>query len=60
MRPRFYVPATLRNFQGFSVRDIKEFSKDERVEVHYPLEMWVSELQIPRICTSRDLELPLK
>lgn len=34
MRPRFYVPACLRNFQGFTVRDIKEWSSDQRVEIH--------------------------
>lgn len=34
MKPRFYVPACLREFQGFSVRDIKDFSKDRRVEVY--------------------------
>lgn len=33
-RPRFYVPACLKDFQGFSVRDIKEFRSDKRVEVH--------------------------
>lgn len=33
-RPRFYVPACLGSFQGFSVRDIKEFRVDKRVEVH--------------------------
>jgi transposase len=34
MKPRFYVPACLREFQGFFVRDIKDFSQDRRVEVH--------------------------
>ena len=34
MKPKFYVPAVLRNFQGFTVSDIKEWVSDERVEVH--------------------------
>lgn len=34
MKPRFYVPACLREFQGFCVRDIKDFSKDRRVKVY--------------------------
>ena len=34
MKPRFYVPACLRNFQGFSARDIKDFVSEQRVEVH--------------------------
>ena len=34
MKPRFYVPACLRKFQGYSVRDIKDFSAEQRVEVH--------------------------
>lgn len=33
MMPKFYVPACLRIFQGFSVRDLKEWSSDQRVEV---------------------------
>ena len=34
MKPRFYVPACLRTFQGFSVRDIKDRAKDRRVEIY--------------------------
>lgn len=34
MKPRFYVPAALRIFQGFSVVDIKEWSSDQRVEIY--------------------------
>lgn len=34
MKPHFYVPACLQNFQGFSVHDIKEWRQEERVEVH--------------------------
>lgn len=34
MKPSFYVPSCLSNFQGFSVQDIKEWRNEERVEVH--------------------------
>jgi transposase len=34
MKPRFYIPACLRGFQGFFVRDIKDYSKEQRVEVY--------------------------
>ena len=34
MTPKFYVPACLRQFQGFIVRDIKEWCSERRVEVH--------------------------
>ena len=34
MKPRFYVPKCLQQFQGFFVRDIKEWSSERRVEVH--------------------------
>lgn len=34
MKPRFYVPACLREFQGFFVRDIKDRIKEHRVEIY--------------------------
>ena len=34
MKPKFYLPACLREFQGFNVRDIKDFSKERRSEIH--------------------------
>jgi len=34
MKPRFYVPKCLDQFQGFFVKDIKEWSYEQRVEVH--------------------------
>ena len=34
MKPKFYVPQCLNNFQGFFVQDIKEWSSERRVEVH--------------------------
>lgn len=34
MKPRFYVPACLREFQGFFVRDIKDIAKYRRIEVY--------------------------
>ena len=34
MKPRFYVPACLREFQGFFVRDIKDYTRDRRVEIY--------------------------
>lgn len=38
MKPKFYVSAALRFFQGFNVRDIKEWSSEQRVEVHWAQE----------------------
>lgn len=34
MKPHFYVPKCLDQFQGFFVKDIKEWSSERRVEVH--------------------------
>lgn len=34
MKPRFYVPACMRDFQGFSLRDIKDRVKDRRIEIY--------------------------
>lgn len=34
MKPHFYVPACLQNFQGFSVRDVKDWRQEARVEVY--------------------------
>lgn len=34
MKPKYYVPSALRFFQGFNVRDIKEWTSEQRVEVH--------------------------
>lgn len=34
MRPDLYIPQAFRNFQGFSVKDIKEWRSDKRIEIH--------------------------
>ena len=45
MKPKFYVPACLRNFQGFFVRDIKEWISEQRVEIHLE-----QNSDSPRVC----------
>jgi len=34
MKPKFYVPQSLQQFQGFFVKDLKEWRSEQRVEVH--------------------------
>ncbi len=39
MKPKFYVPSCLRAFQGFFVKDIKDWQEERRVEVHLEREV---------------------
>lgn len=33
MRPQIYIPQAFRNFQGFNVKDIKEWRTEQRIEI---------------------------
>ena len=33
-QPSIYIPQVFRSFQGFNVSDIKEWTKDQRLEIH--------------------------
>lgn len=34
MRPELFIPQAFKNFHGFSVKDIKEWRLDQRIEIH--------------------------
>ncbi len=53
---KLYVPAVFRSFQGFQIKDIKEWRKDRRMELHLS-----SKLQRQHICSRCEGELgPLR
>ena len=51
MRPKFYVPACMRSFQGFIVKDIKDRVQERRVEVY--LEQGANSLRKCHKCFSK-------